>query len=413
MSTYRDPSGWQVELGAMRIPNSHLLVGTFIKEIFKLETRDFSHFDPETYIYVNGIRVKTKDYLKNPDILGYETMGDEKGRTAEELLDMALKPFVREIQQHGWKIFLEKYDGLNLRQSLTAEKNFSSAALSMMSTLNNIGGFFDYALTEVLEIFYDIIEGIRFYCITAGNDLLPKALLAALNMSDVTFNARVVKISQAPDHVTVEYLSQGGLENTSGDFVLMTTNPVAMSFMEFKPPLSFKKRAALQQMQSDCSAKLVLSFSERFWEKEGIFGGKTITDLPSHVLYYMTGGSNFTGGVVVSYTWAMESCWFAGMGKDELLEMVLSNLVTIHGEHVRTLFTGGIVKHWSLDSRIFGAYAYYSPFQRLQIHKDLEEPCGRIWFAGEYINVPHAWMETAVKSALRTAVYLNTDIQEE
>lgn len=398
-----------MELGALRIPTTHRLIGSFVKEIFKLETQEFKHFDGETYVYVNGIRVKTKDYFKNPDIIGYETFTDEKGITANKLFDAAMEPYIQEIREKGWKIFMAKYDGLSFRQSLMASKNVSDAALSMIAILNNIEGFFDYALSEMLEVFYDLTDDTQLYSIRGGNDLLPKAFVAALDRTKITYNARVTKVTQSPNQVMVEYVNEELIKNVSGDYVLMTPNPVAMSFMEFQPPLSSRKRNAMRQIQNDCSAKIVLSFSERFWEKEGIFGGRTITDLPSRLLYYMPGGSNFSGGLVVSYTWAWESCVFAALHKTQLLDMVLSNLVTIHGKHIRGLFTGGVVKHWSLDPYTFGAYSYYYPFQRLRIHDDLEEAADRLWFAGEYINVPHAWMETAVKSALRTAVRLNTE----
>ena len=413
VSTYRDPAGWQVELGAMRVPKSHLLLRTFIKDIFNLETQEFPHFDPETYVYANGIRVKTKDYLKDPDIVGYETRAHEKGRTAEELFDAVLKPYVQEINEHGWQVFLEKYDGLTLRDCLYGEGNISSAAAAMMGILTNMEGFLDYGLTEALEIFYDDVDDIHFDCIRDGNDLLPKALASALDSNEITFNASVVKVSQTADQVIVEYVEEGRVKNMSGDQVLMTSNPVAMSFIEFDPPLSFTKRDALRQSRNACSSKLFLAFSERFWEKEGIFGGKTTTDLPSHMLYYLKGGSNFTGGIIMSYTWGDRSCVFAAMGENELLQMALSNLATIHGENIRELFTGGVAKHWSLHPYIFGAYAFQTPFQRLKIQKELESAADRIWFAGEYISVPHAWMESAVKSALRTAVYMSTDMHSE
>ena len=183
--------------------------------------------------------------------------------------------------------------------------------------------------------------------------------------------------------------------------------------VKFGMATSSWKRDALRQAKNSCSSKRFLAFSERFWEKEGIFGGKTKTDLPSHMLYYLKGGLNFTGSIVMSYIWGDKSCVFAARGDNELLQIVLSNLATIHGKHIQRLFTGGVVKHWSLDPYILGAYAYHTPFQRSKIHKELESAADRIWFAGEYISVPHAWIESAVKSALRTAVYMSTDMHSE
>lgn len=41
---------------------------------------------------------------------------------------------------------------------------------------------------------------------------------------------------------------------------------------------------------------------------------------------------------------------------------------------------------------------------------DWSVPYGRIYFAGEHTAYPHGWVETAIKSALRAAVLINSRI---
>ena len=36
--------------------------------------------------------------------------------------------------------------------------------------------------------------------------------------------------------------------------------------------------------------------------------------------------------------------------------------------------------------------------QYLELYKDLARPEGRLYFAGEHTELPHAWMDTAIRS---------------
>ena len=412
MSTYRDPAGWQVELGAMRIPTSHLLVTSFIKEIFQLPTETFPHYDDETYVYVNGICVKKKDYIRNPDCLGYNTRSDEKGKTAEDLLNHALQPYLVELLEQGWKNFTKKYDGLSVRQVLV-KAGLSKEALRMICILENVAAILDLSITEGIEIIYELAHDVKFYCIPNGNDHLSKSFLQALRDCSILYSAKVVKVKQAQEQVVVEYRNGVHVNHCSGDYVIMTTSPSAMACIEFHPPLNSEKQHSLRETKLDAATKIILAFSERFWEKEGILGGATITDLPSRNLYYLTGGPDYPGGIVMSYTWQDEANILMTRSDEELLKIVMDTLATIHGQHIRELFTGGVVKAWSLDPYTLGAFASTMPYHRLHHHDELERPAGRIWFSGEHISAPHAWIESAIKSALRTAVRLHNTMQNE
>ncbi|MGE7067535.1 hypothetical protein [Peribacillus butanolivorans] len=52
------------------------------------------------------------------------------------------------------------------------------------------------------------------------------------------------------------------------------------------------------------STKIGLQFKQRFWEKEGILGGKMINDLPNKIGYYPSQliGSTGSGILLASYT---------------------------------------------------------------------------------------------------------------
>lgn len=61
------------------------------------------------------------------------------------------------------------------------------------------------------------------------------------------------------------------------------------------------------------------------------------------------------------------------------------------------------MKKWGLDPFSLGAFALYTPYQQTDYASDLFRNESRVHFAGEHTALPHAWIETAMKSALRAA----------
>lgn len=155
--------------------------------------------------------------------------------------------------------------------------------------------------------------------------------------------------------------------------------------------------------------KVVLIFSERFWEKEGINGGRSITDMHSRFIYYPSHRFPNTdiGALLASYTFSDDSTLFQGVNDEELQGLVLEDLVKIHGEGIRPLCIGGLVKKWALDPYSLGAFALFTPYQHIDYASELFRNHNRIHFAGEHTALPHAWIETSMKSALRAARNIN------
>ncbi len=252
---------------------------------------------------------------------------------------------------------------------------------------------------------------------TNGTDLLPKAFQTFLNDS-IVFNSKVKHINQSDEGVTVSYQTEqeSSLSDLHADVVLVTTTAKAALFIDFEPPLSIRKMEALRSVHYESSTKIILTFKEKFWEEDNIYGGKSITDRPSRYIYYPSHSfpTNTTIGVLLaSYTWSDDSLLFSGVSDEDLKEMALKDLAQIHGEKVWKLCTGVVVKRWSLDPYSLGAFALFTPYQHLEYAKELFRREGRVHFAGEHTAFPHAWMESSMKSAIRAATNINKDAHKE
>uniref|UniRef100_A0A8C9VKL7 Amine oxidase n=1 Tax=Scleropages formosus TaxID=113540 RepID=A0A8C9VKL7_SCLFO len=410
VETYQNPEeGWYAELGAMRIPSFHKILLKFLQNMH-VKTNSFIQYNPNTYYFVNGKLLRTYAVHDNPDLLGYPLAPSEEGKSASDLFSLALQP-VNDLKKSGYncKTVMRKYDSFSVKEYLVKEANLSRGALRMIGDILNENGFFYTALTETLYIQADINDNTTYFEITGGFDKLLKTFYRVLNCT-ILFEATVKAINQTKRGVTVYFEKKANkytLDYVAADYVLVATTAKAALFMDFQPPLSASKMEALRSVHYSGSTKVVLSFKERFWENGG-YGGKTITDLPARFIYYPS--HNFTGqggAILASYTYSDEAALFDGTDEEELKAIMLDNLAKIHGEEIRDVYTGGVVKKWGRDPFSHGAFAIFTPYQKIDYLKELCKNEKRIYFAGEHAGAPHGWIETAMKSALRAVQKIN------
>uniref|UniRef100_A0A8C3G616 Amine oxidase n=2 Tax=Cyclopterus lumpus TaxID=8103 RepID=A0A8C3G616_CYCLU len=412
VETFRNSGeGWYAEVGAMRIPSFHRILLSFASK-FQIRLNAFIQDDRNTYYLINGVRQKTHAVGNNPDVLNYSLREGERGKSATELFGQTLWKVKDDLKAVGCSAMMDKYDSYTVKEYLVKVGNLSRGALRMIGDILNENSLFYTSLIETLYIQSDISDSTQYFEVTGGFDHLPRVFHQALNATTL-FNSKVKRINQTGGGgVTVTYRdggNSGSLADLTADYALVTATAKAAVFIDFEPPLSADKMEALRSVHYTSSTKVVLSFAERFWEKEGIRGGKSITDRPSRFIFYPSHGFPGTaaGALLASYTCSDDSALFQGMSEDELMAVVLEDLVKIHGEHIRPLWTGGLVKKWGLDPYSLGAFAMFTPYQQGEYAKDLFQAEGRVHFAGEHTAKPHGWIETAMKSALRAARNIN------
>ncbi|XP_072232065.1 L-amino-acid oxidase-like [Leuresthes tenuis] len=414
VETYRDEDGWYVELGAMRIPSTHLILHYYINKL-GLELNDFIMDDDNTFVLVNGKKHKVLDVKDNPDILNYNLRENERNKSANQLLEEALKPVRDEVNKNGCIAALKRFDRYSVLGYLQQQTDLSSEAIRMMGDLLNQDSIMSMALSEMIYLESDINDETIFSEVTGGTELIVDAFNEILK-DRIQLNSPVKHISQSDNGVKVSYLKDQELLDLDADVVLVTATTKATLFIDFEPPLSIQKMEALRSVHYGSSTKIILTFSKKFWEDDDIKGGKSITDRPSRFIYYPSHSfptNDNVGVLLASYTWAEDSHMFLGLSDEDLKEATLKDLALIHGDHIKGLCTGVKVKQWMLDPYSLGAFALFTPYQHLEHAKELFRSEGRVHFAGEHTAFPHAWIETAMKSAIRAATNINEAAQKE
>ncbi|NWH48279.1 OXLA oxidase, partial [Fregata magnificens] len=411
--TYR-PRGqhWYVELGAMRLPSKHRLVREFIRQ-FKLKLNPFIQTDDNTWYFLNGTRTRAGEVNKNPDILNYPVAPSERGKSASQLYREALKKAFKKFQATDCKRYLAEYDSFSTKEYLIKVGNLSRGAVQMIGDLlNEDSGFYLSFLASLWD--FDIFSNESFDEITGGFDQLPKAFHKALP-DVIRFNCAVEKILTKGKKVHVFYRTPGTLTPThvTADYVLVTSTAKATRHIQFLPPLSPPKAHALRSIHYASASKIVLACSKKFWEKDGIRGGQSITDRPSRFIYYPS--HNFSSGVGVilaSYTWNDDAEFFLPLTDEKCLDVVFKDLSDIHQvskQYLQETCKQYVIEKWQLDKYSLGAFAAFTPYQFVDYSHALFEHEGRVHFAGEHTAQPHAWIDTSMKSAIRAASNIHHD----
>uniref|UniRef100_A0A452HUJ8 Amine oxidase n=1 Tax=Gopherus agassizii TaxID=38772 RepID=A0A452HUJ8_9SAUR len=399
--THRE-GDWYAELGAMRLPRNDRIVREFITR-FGLKLNPFYNTNDNAWYLTNNVRAKSGNVDRNPDILQYPVLPTERGKSASELYDQTLDKVTTDC-----RALKEKYDSFSIKEYLIKEGKLSRGAIDMIGDVLNLDASFHLSfLYSVMDDITNITESI-----TGGFDQLPEAFYKSMPR-DILFQSTVVKILQHNEKVRVSYRRPLtlSLSSVAADYVLVATTAKAARFIKFSPPLSSNKTHALRSLRYSRDVKIFLACREKFWEKDGIYHGRSITDRPSRFIYYP--GHNFSSGVGVilaSYTWDDEAEFFTPLSDEKCVDVVQEDLAEIHQlpkTYIQKVCDKHVIKKWGLDKYAMGAYVSLTPYQLVDYSKALFQNEGRVYFAGEYTAHPHAWIETAMKAAVRAARSIN------
>ncbi|PWW79360.1 hypothetical protein C7212DRAFT_288617 [Tuber magnatum] len=177
------------------------------------------------------------------------------------------------------------------------------------------------------------------------------------------------------------------------------------------PKFSSVLGRAINRLGYTSACKIAVQFKTRFWEhlNPPILGGCTTTDIPLIQRYcYPSYNLNGTGpGVLLaSYNFAGDADRSVSFTDDEHIEHVLAAMEEIHGPVVRQQYMRAERKCWALDA--FEAASWAEPHvgqHKLYIPSYFNVE-NNIIFVGEHTSYTHAWIASALESAVRGTVQL-------
>jgi monoamine oxidase len=241
---------------------------------------------------------------------------------------------------------------------------------------------------------------------------LPQAFLPKLK-ENIMFHQRVTKILHDKNRVTIHSTHQQTSEHSTitGNLAIVTIPFSALRFVKIEPfhSFSYYKRKAIRKINYMSATKIAIQIKSRFWEKEGLYGRKSITDLPIRFTYYPSYGIGTKGPAVVlaSYTWGEEALTWDCLSNEDRIQYTLQNLAEIYGDQVYFEFESGTSFSWSQNLFSCGAFTAFEPGQTTELNPYIAKPEGRLHFAGEHTTHNHSWVHGAIESGIRVAYDVN------
>ncbi|MCC5623091.1 FAD-dependent oxidoreductase, partial [Nostoc sp. CHAB 5715] len=211
--------GLRAEMGAMRIPQSHDLTMAYIKR-FRLKTEPFILANPNAYIYLQGKRVRRKEF--DPKKFEFDVHPHELGKQPEDLLKATFKPLYERVLEQGetaWDGIIEEYDHFSLRGFLR-HSGWSEGAIEMLGILWNVESRMNSSFVSYLHHEYSNTFSHMVYLVD-GSDALPNAFLPILG-KNIRFGASLEAIENTAKDVTVTYDTQAGRFQETADYLIVT-----------------------------------------------------------------------------------------------------------------------------------------------------------------------------------------------
>lgn len=409
--TVRKPfeDGLFAEMGAMRIPEAHKLTMAYVQR-FDLKTEKFSMYDHHTFIRLQGKTQTRRQFA--PARLHYDVDECERTRRPEGYLKKTLNSLFQRVRDGGdevWDEITQDYDNCSLRQFLRDNDWFkwSQGMIEMLGLLTNVESRMNSSFVEFLHHEYTSRSSKMVY-LTDGMDGLPNAFLGTLK-NRICYGAVLEQIWEFKRKVTVFFHtdcnSGGNVLKAEADYLIVTIPFSLMRHIKVEPRLSPRKSRAIRQVKYDAASKVFMQVKRRFWEDEKIYGGWTTTDTSIRNVFYQQHGIDSGKGVLLaSYTWGHDSTYLASLEPRDLLRLIQRQLRAIHEPIEKEYDDRWDFYHWGRDPFAGGVGVLLDPTQYKDIFRDIGEPEGRIYFAGDHCSrYETRWIQGALESAIRTA----------
>ncbi|MBI4566233.1 MAG: FAD-dependent oxidoreductase [Planctomycetes bacterium] len=414
--TFRFGDGSYGEFGPTLIPESHALTKKYAQE-FGLTLRPFVETDPNTFYYFRNQKVQRGDVAKLYP--RFPLSAQECAMPISELSSGLVEGVIQDMTDEEKEDLFRDVpvtEKIRRYERLSAERFFEEFGLSadvidLMFMLDGRENFRDHGICDSLR---SSLQGIRtqaLYEIEGGMDRLTAAFADRLREKPRT-GCPVVGIAQSGDRegVRVTVVRGDRRETEDGDFAICTVPFPVLSRVRFDPPISREKARAVQELRYEGATKVLTQCRRRFWEEQGIYGGGTITDLPTGSTLYPSDNaqardpavSRGPGVMVSSFCFGSASHRLGLLSPEERAEVVLSSVSEIHPElREREMALKTVGWTWETHPWTGGAFSGFRPGQQSRLHPHVIAPEGRVHFAGEHTSLDHGWMQGALESAQR------------
>jgi monoamine oxidase len=239
--------------------------------------------------------------------------------------------------------------------------------------------------------------------VSGGMDRLPAALAARLG-NRIVYRAAVREIRQSERAVWVIYAdAKGQAQRVDADYCVSTIPLPVLSGIQ--KDLSAPVQSAIAGAVYDNAGRIGLQFRRRFWEQDDqIYGGRSWTDQEIGQILYPSHGFGSSKGVLVGFYLDFKRT-MSERPPAERQRLALEQGARIHPQYT-TEFETAFSVSWPRVPWNRGSWRSESP-AALQALAPLQQPDGRVHFAGDYMTSLSSFMQGAFTSAREVATAIH------
>ena len=254
-------------------------------------------------------------------------------------------------------------------------------------------------LARNTTMYYSEMERPPSMRVVGGNDQIPRALADAL--PDVRLNSPVTAVRVNPDGVTVTVKQNDSYLTFDSAFVILAVPLTTARLIEFNPPLPAAHQKMVNEVSYGAVTKVMIEYRKRFWNDMG-WNGRLATDAP--IVYTWDASSHFEHerGIITAYTGGDNATKLSALSDHERIKLAVNEIEKIFPGS-SDLIENTATMAWSNEPYTRGAYMALAPGEVTAHWKTLQEPAGRLFFAGEHATPIQGYMEGAVESGQRVA----------
>src|SRR5262245_6658335 len=214
----------------------------------------------------------------------------------------------------------------------------------------------------------------------------------------VQLESQVQRIKVLPRGVEVTYQHNGEYVTTQADYCLNCIPMHLLAGIEHNFPAEYS--AGFTAIPRGKLFKIGFQMKQRFWEKEGIYGGISWTMQDIQQIWYPAHGINRRKGVVLgAYTFdpgAGER--FARLAPEDRLACAIRQAEKIHPDY-GSYVENGVSIAWHQMNHMLGCAAQWDEPLFNQWFKRLQAPVGNHYLIGDQVSYHPGWQEGAMASA--------------
>lgn len=262
---------------------------------------------------------------------------------------------------------------------------------------SNVGAYFSF------EFDYDY--AVQMFQPVGGMDRIPAALTRAIGPDRVRTGSVVTGIVNRDNGVSVTYTRNGRQQQIDADYCVSATPPNIAARIPHN--LGANVQAALEHFPTANVGKMGLEYRSRWWETDHrIYGGITETDQDVQHIWYPSHGFHGQRGVLIGYyNTDLNAVAYSQLAPAQRETRAVERGVRIHGEKYRTELDNSFSVAWHRMPHLESAWSwgvFGSPAYNL-----LNQPQGRVYFAGDWLTWLVTWQAGAFDSARRVVTELH------